>query len=320
MNNKSLWALAALIVALPLISLGAAPGPADSGGDAKPAVEAEADAKVGSDICRACHADKAQTYAISTHGIKEHPYTPASKDGCETCHGPGKRHVESGGGKGVGIVPLSLEAPTPAATKNAVCMSCHVRGKVALWQGSAHQRRGLTCSTCHNVHSGLAKNLSAPSQGELCARCHKDIQAQLQRPSHHPIREGKVRCSDCHNPHGSIARRLISASSLNEKCYECHADKRGPQLYEHAPVTEKCTTCHTPHGSSHQRLLTQKVPFLCQRCHSNARHPGTLYALGSAGTVYTNNPPSQRGIYRACLNCHSQVHGSNHPGGKGLVR
>lgn len=310
-----------MVVILPVVSfLAATPGPAQTGEAKTPGESAPADDLAGSDVCRACHADKYQTYTISTHGIKEHPHTPASKQGCETCHGPGKRHVESGGGKNVGIIPLSLQAPTPAATKNAVCMTCHVKGKVALWHGSTHQRKGLTCSTCHNVHSGLPQNLSAPSQGELCARCHKDIQAQLMRPSHHPVREGKMECSDCHNPHGTVAKRLISANHENEKCYECHAEKRGPFLYEHAPVTERCSTCHTAHGSSYQHLLVQKTPYLCQQCHSNARHPGTLYALGSAGTVYTNNPPSQRGIYRSCFNCHSKIHGSNHPGGKGLVR
>ena len=52
--------------------------------------------------------------------------------------------------------------------------------------------------------------------------------------SHMPIREGKITCSDCHNPHGSVTEKLIRQASVNEVCYTCHAEKRGPFLWEHA--------------------------------------------------------------------------------------
>ncbi len=42
---------------------------------------------------------------------------------------------------------------------------------------------------------------------------------------------------------------------MNETCYTCHADKRGPFLWEHQPVNEDCTNCHTPHGSNITPLL-----------------------------------------------------------------
>jgi DmsE family decaheme c-type cytochrome len=118
-----------------------------------------------------------------------------------------------------------------------------------------------------------------------------------------------------------VTERLLSANSVNEKCYECHAEKRGPFLWEHPPATENCLTCHTPHGSSHDKLLIAKRPYLCQTCHSNSRHPGTLYSRtpAQAGqSVYT--ALSSRIFYRGCSNCHSQIHGSNHPSGKSLAR
>jgi DmsE family decaheme c-type cytochrome len=159
------------------------------------------------------------------------------------------------------------------------------------------------------------------TQVEVCSQCHKDVRAELLRTSHHPMREGKMECSDCHNPHGTVSDKLIAANTVNEKCYECHAEKRGPFIWEHAPVIEDCTSCHTPHGSSHDKLLNARTPFLCQRCHSNSRHPGTMYAQSPTNknqSVYSalNN----RAFYRNCLNSHSQVHGSNHPSGKSLAR
>lgn len=278
-------------------------------------------AYVGSETCKACHEDRFASYQASPHGIKADPRRPAARQECESCHGPGKTHVESGGGKGVGIIGLSAKAPIAAEVKNAQCLQCHagstggLRLSRALWTGSTHETRGLSCTNCHTVHAPRA------AQPDACVQCHKQIKAQLLRSSHHPIREGKVQCTDCHNPHGTVSEKLISANSVNEKCYTCHAEKRGPFLWEHAPVTESCLTCHTPHGSSHDKLLVARRPFLCQSCHSNSRHPGTLYSLTPAQrgqSVYS--ALNSRVFYRACSNCHSQIHGSNHPSGKSLAR
>ena len=117
-------------------------------------------------------------------------------------------------------------------------------------------------------------------------------------------------------PPGPLARnvRLLKAGfTVNEACTSCHTEKRGPFLWEHGPVRENCTTCHDPHGSSNERLLVAKNPFLCQRCHVHSRHPATIYDLQ---VLNTNN----RVFGRACVTCHSQIHGSNHPSGNFLVR
>lgn len=282
----------------------------------------------GMDTCKECHEDKYKSIALTIHGIKADPRSPAAQQGCESCHGPGAAHVSEGGGKGVGgILPLGPHSSTGAGRTNAVCLECHERFPLssklsrAYWHGSVHEMRGLTCTNCHSVHSGYPKNLAKSTQEEVCAQCHKQINAQLLKSSHHPIREGKIGCSDCHNPHGTVSEKLVSANSLNEKCYECHAEKRGPFLWDHPPVEENCMTCHSPHGSSHDKLLVTKRPYLCQTCHANNRHPGTLYAqtpTQAGQSVY--NTLNNRLFYRGCSNCHSQIHGSNHPSGKSLTR
>ena len=125
-------------------------------------------------------------------------------------------------------------------------------------------------------------------------------------------------CEDCHDPHDGSRPNMIRADWTNELCLECHTEKRGPFLWEHAPVREDCLNCHNPHGSNHDKLLVAKLPYLCQRCHLNTRHPGTLYDGRNAGT--TIGGASNRAIEHACKNCHQNVHGGNAPSAPYLGR
>ncbi len=128
-----------------------------------------------------------------------------------------------------------------------------------------------------------------------------------------PVSEGVMSCSSCHNPHGSTNVRLLkTGDSVSELCTKCHADKRGPFLWEHAPVRQGCTTCHDPHGSQNDSMLVAKLPLLCQRCHISTRHPSTLYDATQLTKAQLEN--------RGCVNCHIQIHGSAHPTGQFFLR
>ncbi len=145
--------------------------------------------------------------------------------------------------------------------------------------------------------------------------CHRDKVAKLDRSGHMPVREGKMECTSCHNPHGSTNVRLLKAgNTVNESCASCHAEKRGPFLFEHAGINgESCATCHDPHGSNNDRMLVAKLPFLCQRCHNHTRHPSTIY---DNRVLQTSN----RLFSRSCVTCHAAIHGSNHPAGATFLR
>ena len=60
---------------------------------------------------------------------------------------------------------------------------------------------------------------------------------------------------------------MLRENSVNENCYKCHAEKRGPFLWEHNPVRENCLNCHDAHGSTKQALLKVQAPKLCGECH-----------------------------------------------------
>ena len=119
--------------------------------------------------------------------------------------------------------------------------------------------------------------LATSTQAEVCFDCHQQQRTQAMKPYAHPVRQGKMACTSCHSPHGDTTERLLAHSDTNSTCYDCHAEKRGPLLFEHAPVAEDCSICHAPHGSNHPGLLKARAPLLCQQCHSQAGHPSVGY-------------------------------------------
>jgi DmsE family decaheme c-type cytochrome len=260
--------------------------------------------------CATCHEDAVQQFKATAHGRAFHAGIKGGTASCESCHGPGDKHVESGDPADI-LNPVDLKG----ARADASCLTCHGnRGGQASWHGGEHQAAGVNCVDCHGIHqdvparragkmikSGLSRTRTTT---ELCLSCHTTQRKSLTQRSSHPLREGKMDCASCHDPHGGGSETMLRADSANDLCMSCHQEKRGPFLWEHSPVREDCQTCHSPHGSNHPQLLVSRVNQLCQSCHLQGRHQ-TVAGLPTA--MWNTN--------RACVNCHVQVHGSNHPSG-----
>ena len=260
---------------------------------------------VGSAKCMTCHAASAAEFNLTLMG-RIGRTTQKGAFECENCHGPGSAHVSAGGGRGVGgINGFRSDDPQQIAANNGLCLACHEKGARTAWQGSVHEERGLACTTCHTVMRNVTpkRNLKTTVEFDTCFQCHKLQRAQIQRSSHMPVREGKITCSNCHNPHGSVygTEAMLREASINQNCYKCHAEKRGPLMWEHAPVRENCINCHEAHGSNNEYLLKVSRPRLCNECHSAAHN--SIIQVG-----------------HSCNNCHSQVHGSNDPSGRFFTR
>ncbi|NNL68294.1 MAG: DmsE family decaheme c-type cytochrome [Myxococcales bacterium] len=268
---------------------------------------------VGDATCLGCHASLGDDYRHTVHA-RVAASAEAEATSCESCHGPGAAHARSGGtdASAPGWLTFSGEDESREAREEA-CLQCHRGGAQRFWPASPHASRDVSCSTCHTVMKPVSDRhlLSKPSEDALCRSCHPMPAAQAKRSAHMPTRsgEGFMGCGSCHEPHGSVADKLIDAHTVNDSCTSCHAEKRGPFLWEHAPVSESCLNCHTPHGSLTPNMLRISGPRLCQSCHvqvlhvSEARRPESRFVVG-----------------RNCMSCHSQVHGSNHPSGAFLTR
>ncbi|MGX9463049.1 DmsE family decaheme c-type cytochrome [Shewanella sp. A14] len=266
----------------------------------------------GADTCLSCHGDEAPVQALfsGVHGSLERSDAPMVQLQCETCHGPRGRHK----GKNEPMISFGENGNVSGELQDTVCLSCHQDDERMHWQDSLHADVDIACASCHSIHTGSDPVLNRAKQVSVCSDCHTEQKMDINKHSAHPLATdssaGEMVCTDCHAAHGSMTDASLKQTSLNDTCYQCHAEKRGPQLWEHEPVTEDCTTCHNPHGSVNDNLLNQRAPLLCQSCHANDEHSSRAY--GDDNSAFTSG--------QSCLNCHSQIHGSNHPSGSALQR
>ncbi|WP_420477022.1 DmsE family decaheme c-type cytochrome [Noviherbaspirillum sp. ST9] len=313
-----LWQKAAALAALTLgMAIG---GPAFAADDAK---RPQKDLVLKGDArCTACHdeADEPKLLAIgkSKHGTKGDPRTPT----CRDCHKESDKHADH---KGKDKPPktdiyFSKDSTVPAKERDAVCQSCHQGGNRMHWESSAHSANGVTCTSCHKVHTQHDKVRDKKEQTEVCFTCHKNQRAESYKASHHAMREGKVTCSSCHNTHGSTGPKQLIKNTVNETCYTCHTEKRGPFLFEHPVASDNCMNCHNSHGSNNPSLLKARQPYLCSQCHDFTQHPGNPYSGRGLPTTAGGTAPAQQLLLRSCASCHTQVHGTNHPSGARYTR
>jgi len=276
--------------------------------------------KDGADTCLNCHDEESEFPVFSLfnskHAVKADARSPFGHDNkqCESCHGAGNTHAKAKKTEKLAgnIINFGKNAWTPVKDQNEKCLTCHQTHQRIEWKGSSHEFSQVACASCHKVHVAKDPILNKRTQSAVCFDCHAKERAKFQQASHHPVREGQMACTDCHDVHGEKGTGALIKASAREKCTQCHAEKRGPFLWEHAPASEDCNLCHTPHGSNHPALLKKRAPLLCQECHSPSGHPSARYN----GTLING---AFLGV-KSCANCHSQVHGSNHPSGVTQLR
>lgn len=284
---------------------------------------------VGSETCKACHEDQFNEVAKTSHGkLGERASWKDKVVGCESCHGPGKEHVEAGGDKTKILNPKNLDPKAASET----CMTCHA-GKEAHnnFRRGDHWRNNVGCTDCHSAHgpsypkhqpgsitfvgeasaqrSNLAnKAMLRNNEPQLCLSCHSEVKSQFSKPFRHKVLEGTMGCSDCHNPHGGFEQKQTKlAVGADQSCLKCHSQMQGPFVFEHAPLQiEGCAACHTPHGSNNPKMLKRStVRQLCLECHTNIFNveldPNLPAGPHTQTSIRTQN----------CTTCHSQIHGSH---------
>ena len=275
---------------------------------------------VGDSDCLECHESETAGYYRGFHADIQRLRVPGvDAIGCESCHGPASMHVDSEDPENI-VNPATADAELA----NALCITCHRDGHLDGFRSSLHGVNDVTCVSCHTVHGDQSTGLLAAAEVDLCVSCHQDTNMRLYLPSRHPVREGKMLCTDCHDPHADGYATTVPGERSVDLCFECHAGKQGPFVFEHSPVVEDCMICHDPHGTVANNLLKQNEPFLCLQCHQTHFHttvPSRIGAVGVGDTgssldgyTGTSAEHSSRSTFLTkCTQCHSEVHGSDLP-------
>jgi len=267
----------------------------------KEAPSIEGASYVGTQKCLECHDEIGADFKKNIHNQLASFEVKGPAKGCETCHGAGSLHLEN-----VEEAKNILRfGKLTADQSSAVCLNCH-NDPAKPWTSSVHIAQDLSCMSCHKIHKAKEKRLLKTKEVDLCYTCHREKQAQMNFPSHHPLREGKMKCSSCHNAH-SPDKEFTTQGTVNDLCYNCHAEYQGPFVFEHAPVSDDCGICHDPHGTVANNLLKQNQPYLCLRCHQG--HNPNVEQSAQGGTAHTR----QATFLTACTQCHSTIHGTDLP-------
>jgi predicted CXXCH cytochrome family protein len=293
---------------------------------------------VGAERCQSCHKAEFTEFQKTPHAALADRKGVVS--GCEICHGPGRAHSEGeenahgDDAKTAAAARLIFNFSGTAKENASRCLMCHATGKnQANFAHSEHFMHGVSCDACHSAHlvegareaAGIkvadappaaSRIFLVPARGvesawlrdgqlrapqpELCDRCHADVEAKFALPVHHRVPEGLMTCTDCHQPHGTQNPARLREIRF-DACVKCHAEKRGPFVFEHAAVqVEGCIACHTPHGSvNHMLLARRETRFLCLQCHVDP--------------FAANTPHSRLGFQTLgdCTRCHVAIHGSD---------
>ena len=265
--------------------------------------------------CMLCHRDKFEALGANPHSVlQSEAWQDRVGEGatCGACHGDVSQHVAAGGGLG-NVFAFREETPLAQSER---CLGCH--SDMHPQSGSSsHAAAGLTCSACHSMHSPAAPGsglLKAPAEAAIdlgsataasavCTDCHADTFTQFAFNERHRLHEGTLDCTSCHDPHAAEQRVLLGGFK-QEQCVQCHADKGGPFVFEHAASrVEGCTACHASHGSPNRHMLThQRVAELCYSCHAGVPQ----FHLG-----FNPAAPPRFDLDTQCANCHSTIHGSH---------
>jgi predicted CXXCH cytochrome family protein len=218
---------------------------------------------VGSETCATCHEEITKIFPGSVHArVHPVPGVGQADTSCESCHGPGSLHVESGGGTSFKRLIVN-----PGKSAQA-CLKCHVGTHAEFRLPSHHPvlEGQMNCVQCHDPHGHEimkpAGGLAFARLDQSCAECHRE-QTRKFVFEHEAMRDG---CTTCHQPHGSVNDKMLVQRDAN-LCLKCHAQVPGAggQLVigkrDHSLFLRQgsCSTtgCHTAvHGSNiHPKLL-----------------------------------------------------------------
>jgi hypothetical protein len=204
--------------------------------------------------CLRCHVSGMRAPVKGTDNL--YPVPPFLHAGvtCERCHGAGAEHIAMAKNTGTGG-PIVNPAKLPPDRRDAVCMQCHLEGKVAIERAGRHAydfKPGESLSEYirYYIPAGAkVGGLGGVSQVEAMAEsvCKKKSGDSMS-------------CTSCHDPHYEPAAEE-KVSYYRTKCLACHGADFGSR---HHAAQPDCKSCHMPVSPStdvaHTQVTDHRIP------------------------------------------------------------
>ena len=161
--------------------------------------------------------------------------------GCEACHGPGKKHIDSKGENSSIINPAKLSPDR----NRMVCGQCHSTGRDI----SGTYRFPVICA---GINSETGENILGPFQpGEDLTSVFVDAKQKSVRTGYAyssliqaPEYYSKLICTDCHGPHGKSENHSMLIDEPNELCLKCHINSIDDLSVHRDADKTTCLNCH----------------------------------------------------------------------------
>jgi len=188
--------------------------------------------------CLYCHASGSQRLAKTQNRYPDPPFRE-SGIGCERCHGPGQKHVQT---HREIVNPVKLEP----ARRDSICQQCHLTGAARV----PRPGRGVgTFRPGDSLSDHLTVFVWDGASGKAAATDHSE---QLAMSKCKLASGDRMWCGTCHDPHAT-PNGSDRVGFYQKACLRCHSQK-GCTLDEQARRAKgnDCASCHMPKNASRE--------------------------------------------------------------------
>jgi hypothetical protein len=201
------------------------------------------------DTCQECHGSQ----ILLTYDPEEDRYNTQILSlgiNCESCHGPGRRHVELADAELLDVYSADLGVDVLSGLDKDgslnVCFRCHALKSVV----ASGYLPGKPLGSHYSLKSWLVGDSPFHPDGRI-----RTFAYQQNHVYSDCYLNGSMTCVDCHDPHSQDYRdiwgRTLADRFADEQCTDCHPSKaEQPELHTfHEPGTEGslCIDCHMPY-------------------------------------------------------------------------
>lgn len=243
--------------------------------------------------CLVCHTERvAVNREAPNHFVA--PVMLEAKIGCESCHGPGAKHIawheqQSHPGKQLTADsdPIINPAKLDPERRESVCWQCHFAAEERIPRYGRLDADFRPGERFDEVWVAFVRGLRLDEEGTMRVASHVE---QTQSSVCFQRSGGRFGCLSCHDPHSAPAAQEKELF-YRQKCLACHSD-RGCSLVEserlQANSTDSCIACHMPsHGLS-------RIPHTSRTDHRVLRRPQPDLPIDQERPLTIFNPGNRK--------------------------